>query len=544
MRLYHIFLTYFVMTSVVIIRLFYLQIFMQSSFFNISQKNITNIKSLPTIRGSIYGSCGNCLAYDDFSFKVEICGVNIEEKIKALEAILNYYPQAKLKRQEILANYSTVVANDIPWSLATILQNMNIPSLIISEGYKRMYPYSKMMAHAIGYVRLNNNMQVGESGTEKSSNTHLSGELKREIRVVNARGFVLDRSSIEKFVLPKDQKISLNSKIQKYAFNLLSQYRRAALCLIDLTNGGIVSLISIPSYDPENLLKNDYWMSVVNHKDSPLLNRVFAGLYPPGSFMKPFVAYTALKTGLITPDTSVICTGKFKIGNRFFRCWKQHGKVNLHDAIAQSCDTYFYSLQSKISLDELQNTLRTCGLFENYNISGFNFSHGKFYSSNIGGERALLLIGQGRVLCSPIEMLIMFSRMCTNKMITPSFSCDTQLFDSCNLNSKYRSIILKAMFGVTSENGTAYGANFRHRNIVRICGKTSTSQVKEMKENKNHTNIEWHEKDHSIFCGGVLNNANNFKYAICVVVEHGGSGGGAAASVACDVLHYAVKNFA
>ena len=292
---------------------------------------------------------------------------------------------------------------------------------------------------------------------------------------------------------------------------------------------------------------------------SPLTDRSIQGLYSPGSTFKMIVAIAALKNGLINSQTKVNCDGKINFGDRFFHCWKNngHGKMDIFSAIQESCDVFFYNISIKVGIDKIAEVAKDFGLGEIYHSDLSNQKKGiipskkwkkKHLNENwYGGETLLAAIGQGYVLSSPLQLAVMTSRIASGGMkITPSI-IKNPIIKNFELMKKYSNeikIVQKGMFKVVNQQkGTA---NRSKSNNFSFSGKTGTSQVKKItleerqSENFRKSEIEWKNRDHALFVGYMP--TEKPKYAISVIIEHGGSGASVAAPIAKDVFEYIYKN--
>jgi penicillin-binding protein 2 len=312
-------------------------------------------------------------------------------------------------------------------------------------------------------------------------------------------------------------------------------------------------MASTPTYDPNKIIQKpnkEYWESILANTLSPLTNRSIQGLYSPGSTFKMIVAIAALKHGIINTETTHSCTGKIGFGNRLY-----HGKMNVTDAIKQSCDVFFYEISKKLGIDKIAEVAKDFGLGQSYDISMPNQKTGivpnkKWKKEKIGeswyaGETLISAIGQGFVLTNPFQLVVMTSIIASDgKMIEPTIIKGNRV--NFKTNEKYFKeikIIKKAMFKVVNENkGTAFKSRLED---IKFAGKTGTSQVRRISLSERESDDfrekeqEWKNRDHALFVGYMP--YDDPKYSISVIIEHGGSGASTAAPIAKQIFNYINK---
>jgi penicillin-binding protein 2 len=374
----------------------------------------------------------------------------------------------------------------------------------------------------------------------------------------------------------------LDYEVQKYTNQLLED-KAAAVCVMDVYNGDIVSLVSSPSFQPNAFvhgLDKKYWNSLISNAKKPLTNKAMSGLYPPGSTIKTLVALSALENGIIKPSDSFRCKGKIELHGEKFHCWekKGHGIVNLRKGIQRSCDVYFYEVARKLGVDRLSVTAKKFGLGKEV-LSDFKeeklgvVPNTKWKKKFIGqnwyiGETLHSGIGQGYFLSTPIQLCLMTAQIANGGFeIKPRIifdkkdnnlrdyikfkkkNSDQKLpFDiaikNFNLKPLFKNqenikLIHDAMYASSNEPG---GTSYRHRfenPKFTFAGKTGSSQIKRFTEAQRQAEVKqidlnYKDRDHALFIAFAP--YNDPKYAVSVVVEHGGSGGKAAAPIAKKVI--------
>jgi penicillin-binding protein 2 len=493
-----------------------------------------------------------------------------------------------------------VVSDNLNWSefsrLNLFLHELNGVEPIVSVA--RMYP-DNSSAHILGYVSqistkdlqtkkyLKNlsvpGMTVGKTGLERKLDEEIIGKIGFQRYEVNAFGKRIKEIQINEGQAGKSFKTTLDYEIQKYTNGLLTD-KAAAVCVMDVYNGDIVSLVSAPSFKPNAFvhgLDRIYWNSLINDEKKPLTNKAISGLYPPGSTIKTLVALSALENKIINPLDSFRCKGKIELHGEKFHCWekKGHGIVNLRKGIQRSCDVYFYEVARKLGVDRLSETAKKFGL-GNHVLSDFIEERAgvvpntKWKKKFIGqnwyiGETLHSGIGQGYFQSTPIQLCLMTAQIANGGFkIKPRIIFDknnnnnlinyikykkenpSELFDENSLikkfnlvplfeNQKNINIVKDAMFSSSNEPG---GTSYRHRMEnpkFTFAGKTGSSQIKRFTEAQREAEVKQIElnykaRDHALFVAFAP--YKDPKYAISVVVEHGGSGGSAAAPIAKKVI--------
>ena len=449
-----------------------------------------------------------------------------------------------------------------------------------------------------------NEIEVGKRGIEKFFDVQLRGEFGRKRNEVTSKGHVIDSQIYENTKPGSDVQVSLDMKLQAFAVerlergnyelvsisnkNIKKQINKlknftyvnnnyvfinkkkkivnpqsGSVIVMDVNNGEILCSVSSPGFDPNIFsrdLEVDEWDNVKNNLRSPLLNRSMAGVYPPGSTIKMAVALAALESGIIDYKTKFFCNGSKELGTSTFHCWAKdgHGNLNLMQAIEQSCDVFFYELGLKVGIDKIALMMKKLGLGQYYNIQIHDKAKGvvpniewKLKRDGLNwslGETLNASIGQGYLLTTPLQLVTMVSRIANSKFaVSPSLimSSENKKFNELNIDIEHLNFIKKAMEKVVvGRNGTARNYKIGSKNI-EMAGKTGTVQVVRISEAEREQGLiknedrPWKRRDHALFVGyaPVLNP----KYAVSVVVEHGGSGSSVAAPIARDVFKHLFK---
>ena len=445
------------------------------------------------------------------------------------------------------------------------------------EDYQRVYPQNEIFSHLLGYLNKPSKkdfnlpyisrmplLNIGQQGVEKTFNEKLVGKPGNKEIEVNSSGRVIREISKRMSIKGENIILSLDSILQKFVSEKLSNHKAGSIVVIDIINGNILSMSSTPSFDSNFIIKkpnNDYWNELLKNSLSPLTDRSVQGLYAPGSTFKMIVAIAALKNNAANFKNKYDCKGKIEFGDRLFHCWKTrgHGRMDIVKALQESCDVFFYELAIKVGIDKIAKVAKDFGLGQIYPAKIANQKIGiipskKWKKENLnekwyGGETLIAAIGQGYVLSTPLQLAVMTARIASGgRKINPSIIKNEEIKNFA-IMKEYKNeikIIQKAMFKVVNESkGTA---NKSKSNDFAYSGKTGTSQVKKItlaeRESDDFRNIEidWKNRDHALFVGYAP--SDNPQYAISVVIEHGGSGASTAAPIAKDVFTFMkVKNF-
>ncbi len=380
---------------------------------------------------------------------------------------------------------------------------------------------------------------------------------------VNAYGRIMKEIERVDGIPGKDVQLTIDSRLQQKAFELFGEESGAAV-LLDVHTGEILAFVSAPSFDPNMMtqgLSTEDWNALLHNERNPLTDKAISGQYSPGSTFKMIVALAALEAGVIKPETRTYCAGKMFLGNHAFHCWKKegHGHLNVVEALQHSCDIFFYETAQKLGIEKIADMARRFGLGSKINIGLENEKAGlipdkewklrRFGEPWQQGESLISGIGQGYILTTPLQLATMTARLVNGGYeIKPTF-----LKVSDGEKSKIRKIdvsptnlelIKEGMYAVVNKpGGTAWRSQFDYHG-QRMGGKTGTTQVRRitMKERregiKKESELPWRLRNHALFVGYAPH--DNPKYAVAVLVEHGGGGSSVAAPLAGKILREAV----
>ena len=432
--------------------------------------------------------------------------------------------------------------------------------------------------------------RVGKTGLENKLDSEVIGEVGYKRYEVNAFGKRIKEISIDPGKPGKNFKTTLDLDTQKLSVDLLKN-KSGSVCVMDIYRGDIITMVSSPIYDANKFvhgINQKDWKELIQHRDKPLINKAVSGLYPPGSTIKLLATISALENDTFNHKTVIQCKGHIELYDQKYHCWKKkgHGFMDMREAIKQSCDVYFYEVARKLGIDRLAVTAKKFGLgkpvLENLIeekkgvVPNTNWKK-KFIGKNwYLGETLHAGIGQGYWQTSPLQLCLMMAQIANggyeikprivldknsneNFKNLDQFIEDKKLFreDETSLfelitKFKYKSLfrnpenikfVQDALFGATNEpRGTSYSSRLRDDFV--FAGKTGTSQVKRFTELQRELEIKnedlpYEERDHALFVAFAP--YKEPRYAISVLVEHGGSGSKAAAPIAKKVIEQVLK---
>jgi len=432
-------------------------------------------------------------------------------------------------------------------------------------------------------------LRVGKTGLEKRFEDILIGTNGVQRYEVNAYGKRINQVDFKEGERGKKIRLTIDTEIQKFCNELLAD-KAGSISVMDIFTGDIIAMHSSPSFDPNLFLYGisvENWKSIRENTLKPLINKTISGLYSPGSTIKPIVALSALENNVISPNFKVRCTGKTELYGQTYHCWKEkgHGVVDLKNAIKKSCDTYFYEMSRRLGVDRLNVTATRFGLGNRvFNDLYFEEKKGlvpstKWKKDNLGrgwvlGETLITGIGQGYIQTTPLQLCLMtaqlanggfkiFPRLTVEKDQESLEKIKYKMSESLNIvekndssiirtaekffkpgEKKYNKLfrnqenikfVLDAMFASTNEwGGTSYRSRIEDKKY-QFAGKTGTAQVKKITKQERELDLDtaqipYEQRDHAWYIA--FGPYKNPRYALSILVEHGGSGGSIAAPLA------------
>ena len=584
----------FIVFSGIVVRLFSLQINENKKYLTLSDKNRIREWKLPPTRGDIVDYFGNIIAGNLKVYQLHIIPEQIENfnyLISRLKILLDLSDK-KIKeiiksKNKIKPWESIIVSENLTWSQFLKINNYLYdlvgvkPVMTIS----RNYPFDDTYTHVLGYVSqpneeelLNNNlvaerfvpgMKIGKLNLEKTLENYLIGTNPIQRYEVNAYGKRINQLEFQKGEQGTKVRLTLDTEIQKYCAKLMNN-RAGSINVMDIYTGDIIAMYSSPSYNPNLFLfgiSNDDWELIRNNPLKPLINKSLSGLYSPGSTIKPIVALSALENNVVDTKFKVKCTGKTELFGQTFHCWKEkgHGWVSLKNAMKQSCDTYFYEVARLLGVDRLKVTAEKFGLGKKVLGDYFDiekeglFPNTNWKKNNLGkgwvlGETLITGIGQGYIQTTPIQLCLMTALIANGGYpIKPKIIVNNKplsLEEAKNImqeelkkdqnkklfkNKINIKIIQETMFSSTNER---FGTSYRSRiddPKYQFAGKTGTAQVKRISKRERELDLDieqipYKDRDHALYVA--YGPYVNPRYALSIIVEHGGSGSRTAAPIA------------
>ena len=567
-----------VLTSALVLRMLYMQVFKYRDFKEKSENNLFRIQINIPERGQILSRSGRPISRDIPIYRIYI----IPEETKDLDAVINTVEQdlglqpkqvekirAKIKKQ--LKFQPVLVSENTDWPTLAKIQAKNIPGLHVESGFARSYELGPAGAQIFGYtgepkkpVQNTPFLTTGITGLEKRFNDVMKGQAGQTVMLTNAVGRVTGEDK-EKFIAPVmggNIQTTINDNIQRILHDALIVHRSGCGVVLDIDTGDILAMVSVPSFDPNIFRQDDadeYMNLLRTDIAKPFMNKAIEGLYPPGSTFKIVVALAALEAGAITEKEKIHCPGYWDYGDRRYHCWEHdgHGYVNLEKALKHSCDIYFYQIALRIGIDAIKEMALKLGLSEQYMddilaremrgvIPDRHWKEAKIGTRWVHGDTVISGIGQGFILTNCLQLAVMIARTSSNKRVIPRLidNGEKVSFENLGLQDKNVKFILNGLEQVLKPGGTAAGSAINVKG-ARMGGKTGTSQVRNISKTEREKGVltneelKWHMRNHGLFVGYAP--TTKPKYAVCVITEHVGSST-PAARTASKVIRELLKN--
>lgn len=570
-------------------RLAQLQVVQAGEYATLSSQNQFNFRLVPPPRGRILDRNGVVIAGNRPSFRVLVVRDETKDLDQTLDLLGRLMPDTVERRRAIIRDVNAAprfspvpVKSDLTWEeFAKVnLYANELPGVMADMNEARFYPFGGSFAHVIGYVAkvsdrdikaikdegkeppqilYNPGFRIGRSGVEKALDEDLRGEAGGNRVEVDARGRVVaeDIGGSRPAVPGKDVVLTLDADIQNRALEVFGDESGAAV-VMDVRNGDILCMTSAPSFDPNLFVggvPSQVYRALSDYERKPLLDKAIGGVFHPGSTFKLTTSLALLEAG-VNPAERVVCTGGYRFGARTFRCWKPggHGAVNMHDAIKTSCDVYFYHMCNRAGVDKIQEVAKKIGYMQTYDIGVGNQKAGtipsRAWKANYNrrnpnpdsrtwypGETLSVAIGQGDVNVTALQLAVTTARFANaQKAIMP------RLIKSVGGRERpsggdvpdlpfpreHLEIVRQGMVAVANDvGGGAYRQSQLGLGDIQMAGKTGTAQVRNYGSGSRKSNV-WALKDHNLFVAFAP--IDEPRYAIAVIIEHGGLGGATAAA--------------
>ncbi|EAQ30109.1 cell division protein [Erythrobacter sp. NAP1] len=535
-----------------------------------SESNRVNLTLIPPRRGWILDRNGAPLASNRADFRVDV----IPERLADADATIDQIGNLLDLEADRIADLKTEVAaarGFAPVEVASGLDyeqfaalSVRLPDMqgvIPQRGFSRFYPTASSVGHLIGYVGpasseeydeapdpllLTPGYKIGKDGLEKQFEQDLRGVPGARRVEVTAGGRIVRDLETRDDIQGDPVRLTIDGPLQDYAARRIG-LESGSVVVMDCETGDLLCMASMPSFDPNSFsdgIGSVEYAMLREDPRVPLRNKVLKGLYPPGSTVKPMHCMAFLKAG-ISPDEAITCGGGRRIGNRFFNCWSNHGRVDMAKAIYQSCDSYFYHFAQQIGFDAVAEMARTCGMGEEFPLPVMSQFYGtvptpdwkfnKFGREWQPFDTVNASIGQGYYLASPLQLAVTSARLATGRHVMPRLTLDTppKGFNQVDFPADHVSYVRQAMSDVVNGPGTAGRGRLPFEDI-KMAGKTGTAQVVSLSVSDGRSG-PWKYRDHGLFT--FFAPTDKPKYAGAVVIEHGG-GSGAAYPIARDVMTF------
>lgn len=565
-------------------RMYYLGVVQSDQYKTLADENRFSLRLLAPERGEILDRAGRRLATNRHDYRVFLIPEQSADMVDTLNRLGRIIEISEGTRNRIFKQIKrqrgylpVTVASNLSWDdFARInVESPNLPGIQPDVGPTRLYPHGAHLAPVTGYVgavseeeRQRDNplhslpgFKIGKSEIEKSVDDYLRGTAGSSRVEVNANGRVVREVARQDGLAGEDVTLTVDLELQRYAAERLGE-ESAGVVVMDMDTGGVLALVSTPSYNPNDFnlgISPENWQALVKDPRTPLVNKAIAGQYPPGSTIKMLVILAALEDGLVDPDETVYCNGKHRFGDRTFHCWEErgHGRVDLLDSIAKSCDVYFYELAPKVGIDRIAAMARRFGLGGGFGLPLSSEAAGLVPSRDwkmgaIGerwhpGETLVTAIGQGYMLATPLQLAVMTARLANGgRRVKPRLirsiggvELPLEPAEPLGIDAEQLALVARGMEMVLEEDGTAYLSRLRGEGFS-MAGKTGTSQVRRISKAEREAGVvknedkPWQERDHALFVA--YGPQPSPRYALSVVVEHGGGGAKYAAPIARDIM--------
>ncbi|MBV8410278.1 MAG: penicillin-binding protein 2 [Alphaproteobacteria bacterium] len=594
-----------VLLSALVGRLYQLQVVETQRFSTLAEENRINLRLLPPSRGLIFDRTGQPLAVNRNNFRVMVTsdrGRGAEVLVDRLDQIFNLGEAEKGRLVRELRRsrnaQPVVVRENLGWEeVARVEFNApDLPGVFIDLGQTRDYPEGELMSHIVGYtgrvadedlagrddpVLQLATMRFGKKGVERSLEDELRGRAGAVQVEVNAVGRVVRELDHTEGQPGSNALLTIDLELQRFVAERIKEHQSGSVVVMDVVTGDIIAMVSTPGFDPNAFARGitaAEWRDLLDSPERPLNNKAIGGVYPPGSTYKMVTALAALESKAIDPWTRLPCAGFLELGNIKFHCWLKggHGSTNVSEAIAASCDCFFYEAARRAGIDKISDVAGRLGFgrISDLGLPGESagiqpsraWKQEKLGKSWQHGDTFNLGIGQGYMNATPLQLAIMTARIANGgyevqpnlllasatprEELAPPRPREKPSAPSMHLNPQNLAIVREGMFAVVNSSlGTANNLRIDAKGKLlepqfRFAGKTGTAQVKRITERERDMGITqamlpWHLRHHALFvCFGPYDKP---RYACAVIIEHGMAGGATAGPIGRDVLVETIK---
>jgi penicillin-binding protein 2 len=563
-------------------RLAQLQLVEAQRYQKLSAGNQFNFRLAPPPRGLILDRNGVSLASNRPNFRLLVSRskeMDVEKTVAELALLL---PMDEARQKRVIRdinnsprNAPVAVMEDMTWEEFSRInvRAPELPGVTADMGEVRVYPFGGAFAHVIGYVAkisdrdlkeagpnpepllLHPGFRIGKQGVEKALDVELRGKPGANKVEVDARGRVVraDPEGDIPSIPGKEVRLTLDADIQNRALEVMGD-ESGAIVVMDCRSGDILCMVSAPSFDANRFvrgLSGPEYRALADYERKPLLDKALSGTYPPGSTFKTMTALACLEAG-INPEERVHCSGGWFFGGRTFHCWGRHGSQNVHDAIKNSCDVYFYTMSLRVGPDRIAQVARAFGFGQTFDIGIPGQKKGtvpdrewkkRAFKRNPAnqtwypGETPSYAIGQGALAVNALQLCVMTARLANGKkalnprLIKSVGGAERPHGDDVPdlpFSQEHLNIVRGGMASVANDvGGTAYRQSQLGLGDVKMAGKTGTAQVRSYGAgSRKMTGVPWRFKDHNLYVAFAP--YDDPRYALSVIIQHGGMGGATA----------------
>ncbi|WP_209439599.1 penicillin-binding protein 2 [Haematospirillum jordaniae] len=572
-------------------RMYFLQVVEAEKYATLAEENRINLRLLPPPRGQIVDRFGVPMAVNQQNFRALIISEQTPDLAGTLDRFGRIVPLGEGDKTRVLREVRrkrrfvpVPVRENLTWEeMARIQVNApDLPGVFIDEGLARYYPFGAEASHVLGYVAAVSEedlvgsedplldlpgFRIGKAGLERQFDRALRGTGGTLQVEVNAVGRVIRELARVDGQTGSELALSIDSRIQDFACKAIGD-ESGTVVVMDVMTGELLALASQPGYDPNAFsrgLTAEEWKALTGNPKGPLANKPIAGQYAPGSVFKMIVLLAALEAGVIRPEQTVYCPGSFTLGTAKFHCWRKqgHGHVDMVGSVRHSCDVYFYEVGRRLGIDRIADMARRFGLGT---LTGIDLPGEKpglipdrgWKQAVMGdvwhpGESVVAAIGQGYITATPLQLAMMTARIANGGLaVHPTLSRVTVNSQGSlvprvptpgpdmGIPAAHMQLVQRAMWeAVNADGGTARRARLPS-DLGEMAGKTGTAQVRRISRAERETGViknehlPWERRDHALFvCYAPVSTP---RYAVAVVIEHGGGGAAMAAPIARSVM--------
>ena len=568
-----------------------LQLDRADEFRMLADGNSIKIRLLPPARGLITDRNGTIIAENELNYRVTITREEAGDVPQVLARLAHLIPLDAARREELVqeaarraASAPVAVADRLSWQQfsAIAVNTPALPGVQPEAGLSRRYPFGPDFAHVMGYVgpvsdydlsRIEDpdpvlrlpEFQLGKVGVEAKLEEALRGRAGNRRVEVNAAGREMRELSRQEGQQGSTVQLTIDTALQNYCRHRLGEESAAAV-VMDVQSGELMAISSAPAFDPNAFVRGisgpDY-RALMDHDHRPLADKTVQGVYPPGSTYKMIPLLAGLESGIINAGTRFYCPGHMEYGGRRFHCWRRggHGMVDAIASLEQSCDVYYYELAQRVGIERMSEMARRLGVGVRHDLPMSAVAEGvapdrdwkqrRFEQEWRIGDSINASIGQGYVLASPLQLAVMTARIASGRMVEPRLVLSVDgvpvpapEFADLGLSPAHLRIARQGMDAVCNgSHGTGRSARIAAAEW-RMAGKSGTSQVRNITAAErargviSNAQLPWNRRDHALFVA--YGPVETPRYAVSVVVEHGGSGGAIAGPIARDILLFAL----